>query len=83
MPSEGNIMSMLKRKTDCRGRLTLPTDFADCFVTVERVGEEIIVRKVKRVSPRRYSFKQLMAAVTAKSIHAEIKTGSAVGSETL
>ncbi len=76
-------MSMLTRKTDQKGRLQLPGDFADCLVTVERVGEELRVRKLRQVAARRYSFKQLMAGVTAENIHAEIQTGSAVGGEAL
>ncbi len=76
-------MSMETRKTDQKGRLTLPSDFADCLVTVERVGDELRVRKAQRVAARRYSFKQLMAGVTAANIHAEVQTGPAVGKEAL
>lgn len=76
-------MSVLTRKTDGKGRLTLPRDFADCLVTVERVGDELRVRKARQVVARRYSFKQLMAEVTAKNIHAEVSTGPAVGGEAL
>ena len=76
-------MSTLTRKTDQKGRLTLPRDFSGCLVSVERVGDELRVRKVKQVVARRYSFKQLMAGVTAKNVHAEISTGPAVGGEAL
>ncbi len=76
-------MSILTQKTDQKGLLKLPGDFADCLVTVERVGEELRVRKVRQVPVRRYSFKQLMAGVTAKNIHAELQTGPAVGGEAL
>jgi antitoxin component of MazEF toxin-antitoxin module len=76
-------MSIPTQKTDTKGRLALPSDFAGCLVTVERVGDELRVRKVQRGAGRRYSFKQLMAGVTAKNIHAEIKTGRAVGGEAL
>jgi hypothetical protein len=76
-------MSILMRKTDQKGRLTLPSDFAACLVTVERMGDELRVRKAQQVVPRRYSFKQLMARVTAKNIPAEVQTGPAVGSEAL
>jgi hypothetical protein len=71
------------RKTDSKGRLTLPGDFADCLVTVERVGDELRVRKARQVVVRRYSFKELMARVTAQNIHAEVSTGPAVGKEAL
>lgn len=76
-------MNVLTRKTDSKGRLTLSTDFADSLVTVERVGDELRVRKARRVVARRYSFKQLMAGVTKKNIHAPVDTGPPVGAEAL
>jgi antitoxin component of MazEF toxin-antitoxin module len=76
-------MSILTRKTDPKGRLTLPSDFAGCLVTIERMGEELRVRKAQQMVARRYSFKQLMAGVTAANLHAEVQTGPAVGSEIL
>jgi hypothetical protein len=76
-------MSVLTGKTDPKGRLTLPSDFAGCLVTIERVGDELRVREARQVVARRYSFKQLMASVTAKNIHAEASTGPAVGGEAL
>jgi hypothetical protein len=76
-------MSMLTRRTDRKGRLTLPADFAGCLVTIERFGDEVRVRKARHVVARRYSFKQLMAGVTKKNIHAEVRTGPAVGREAL
>lgn len=76
-------MKTLTRKTDRKARLTLPSDFASCLVTVERHGDELRVRKARRVVARRYSFKQLMAKVTKKNIHAEIRTGPSVGREAL
>jgi hypothetical protein len=76
-------MKMLTRKTDGKARLTLPSDFTSCLVTVERQGDELRVRKARTVVARRYSFKQLMAKVTKKNLHAEVKTGPAVGREAL
>jgi antitoxin component of MazEF toxin-antitoxin module len=76
-------MNKLTRKTDHKGRLTLPRDFAGCLVTVERKGDELRVRKVRQVMARRYTFKQLMAGVTRKNVHAEIQSGGAVGREAL
>jgi antitoxin component of MazEF toxin-antitoxin module len=76
-------MATLVRKTDPKARLTLPRDFASCLVTVERHGDELRVRKARKVVARRYTFKQLMAKVTKKNIHAEIDTGPAVGKEAL
>jgi antitoxin component of MazEF toxin-antitoxin module len=76
-------MNTRTRKTDQDARLTLPGDFANCLVTIERVGDEIRVRKTQEVARRRYSFKQLMAGVTADNIHSEVSTGPAVGGEAL
>ncbi len=76
-------MSIRTRKIDGKGRLSLPNDFAGCLVTVERVGDEVRIRKVRQGVSRRYSFKQLMAGVTAKNIHEEVGTGKAVGGEAL
>ena len=76
-------MDILTRKTDHKARLTLPGDFASCLVTIERHGDELRVRKAKKVVPRRYTFRQLMAGVTKKNLHPEIKTGPPVGRETL
>jgi hypothetical protein len=76
-------MEILTRKTDRKARLTLPSDFASCLVTVERRGDELRVRKAKKVAARRYSFKELMAGVTKANVHAEIETGPAIGREAL
>jgi hypothetical protein len=71
------------RKTDGKARVTLPRDFASCLVTIERHDDELRLRKVRQVVGRRYSFRQLIAGVTADNIHAEVATGPAVGREAL
>jgi hypothetical protein len=76
-------MGVLMRKTDRKARLTLPSDFASCLVTIERQGDELRIRKARKVVARRYSFRQLMAGVTKANIHAEIKTGPPIGREAL
>jgi hypothetical protein len=76
-------MDTLTRKTDHKARLTLPLDFASCLVTIERNGDELRVRKAKKVVARRYTFRQLMAGVTKNNIHAEVRTGRPVGREAL
>jgi hypothetical protein len=73
-------MDTLTLKTDHRARLTLPLDFASCLVTIERNGYELRIRKAKK-AVRPYTFRQLMAGVTKKNIHAGVKTGPPVGSE--
>jgi antitoxin component of MazEF toxin-antitoxin module len=76
-------MDILTRKTDHKARVTLPADFASCLVTIERRGNELRVRKAKSVAARRYTFRQLMAGVTKKNLHGEVKTGAVVGTEAL
>jgi hypothetical protein len=74
---------MKTRKTDSKGRLTLPADFASCLVTVERIGNELRVRKVRKLASGLYSFKRLMAGVSKDNIHEEIDTGGSIGNELL
>jgi hypothetical protein len=76
-------MGTLTRKTDHKARVTLPADFASCLVTIERNGDDLLVRKVKRIVARRYTFRQLMAGVTKENMHAAVKTGPPVGREGL
>jgi hypothetical protein len=71
------------RKTDSKGRLRLDKDFACCVVAIEFHGDEIRIRKLRKLSRRRYTFKQLISKVTKKNIHPEFSTGKAVGKERL
>ncbi len=76
-------MVIVTRKTDHKARLTLPFEFASCLVEIQRCGDEIRIRKANRVAVRRYTFRQLMAGVTKKNLHAEVKLGPALGKEAL
>lgn len=76
-------MAKRVRKTDAKGRLTLPSDFANCLVTIERIGDGLRIRKARRDVTRRYTFKRLMARVTPENIHDAVDTGPAVGHESL
>ena len=74
-------MESRTRKVDDKARTTLFRDFAGCFVTVERVGpDELRVRKLRRAN-RKYSLAQLVAGITKKNRHAEVRTGRPVGGE--
>ncbi len=73
----------MTRRTDSKGRVTLPTDFANCLVTLERRGDELIIRKAKKAAGRRYRFRELMDRVTPDNLHAEVSTGRPVGREAL
>ncbi|OAI42228.1 hypothetical protein AYO40_01850 [Planctomycetaceae bacterium SCGC AG-212-D15] len=70
-------------KTDRKGRLTIPVDFANCLIALERRGDELRIHKIKRALPRRYTFRELMAGVTKNNLHPEVRTGSPRGRELL
>ena len=76
-------MAIHTRKTDSRARLTLPRDFAYCLVSIERHGDELGLRKVKRSPARRYAFRELMDKVTPENLHQESDFGRPVGKERL
>jgi hypothetical protein len=76
-------MAGITRKTDGKGRLTLPSDFANCLVTIERDGDELRVRKARGGAGRKYTFRRLMAGVTKQNLHPEVPAGPAVGGEAL
>jgi hypothetical protein len=70
-------MSVVTRKTDRRGRIVLPDDFANQTVVIERIGDgELRLRKKKTLA-------QLVAGITPESLHGEWQTGPAVGGEAL
>ncbi len=78
-----NVVRKITRKTDGKGRVTLPTDFAHCLVALKRDGDVVMVRKVRSVVTRHCSFKHLMAGVRKGNLHAEVQTGRPVGGEAL
>lgn len=70
-------MGVATRKTDSRARITLPDDFANETVVVERISDnEVRVR-------RKLTLSQLLAKVTPENIHGEVDFGPPVGSESL
>ncbi len=79
----GRAAQKITRKTDRKGRVRLPSDFANCLVTLERDGDVLTIRKARGVVVRRYSFKRLMAGVTKDNLHAAVGTGPPVGGEVL
>jgi antitoxin component of MazEF toxin-antitoxin module len=72
-------VTTIYRKTDRHARLRLPADFASCVVTIEHCGDELRIRKQRR----RYTFRELMAGVTPRNIHREVRTGRSIGRESL
>jgi antitoxin component of MazEF toxin-antitoxin module len=76
-------MDVLTRRIDKKGRLTLPSDYAGCLVTVERQGDSLVVRKAKERPRRKYRLRDLLARITPENIHPETDWGKAVGKEVL
>jgi antitoxin component of MazEF toxin-antitoxin module len=63
------------RKTDRRGRIVLPDDFANQDVVIERIGaNELRLRKKKTLA-------ELVAGITPENLHGEWDTGPDVGRE--
>ena len=75
--------SKITRKTDRKGRVTLPGDFASCLVTLERDGDVVRIRKARSSFARRYKFKELMVGVPKDNLHGLVDFGPAVGDEAL
>ena len=70
-------MSVSIRKTDGRGRLVLPDDFANQTVIVERVdSNELRLRK-------KPSLAELLSRITPENTHTEVDAGRPVGREAL
>jgi hypothetical protein len=75
-------MAIVVRRSDSKGRVILPTDFAQSTLLIERLSDsELRIRKGTTVPQRKYSFKTLVAAITAENRHAEVSTGRPVGKE--
>lgn len=68
-------MVVTTRKADRRARVTLPDDFADEMVVIERIGaNELRLRRKKTLA-------QLVAGITAENLHGEWDTGPDIGEE--
>jgi antitoxin component of MazEF toxin-antitoxin module len=77
-------METVVRHSDSKGRVILPSDFAQSTLLIERVSDtELRIRKGKTVPRRKYSFAKLVAGITDENRHAEVQTGSPVGKELL
>ncbi len=69
------------RKTDRQARLTLPDDFANTQVILERISDQELRIRKANVRPKLFNLADLLARVTDENRHAEISTGPAVGRE--
>jgi hypothetical protein len=69
------------RKTDSKGRVLLPSDFANALVIVDRVSDdEIRIRKAK-VAVKRISLRELLAGIPDNATDEEVDWGPPVGEE--
>jgi antitoxin MazE len=69
------------RKTDSKGRVLLPADFANALVIVDRVSDdEIRIRKAK-VAVKRISLRELLAGIPDKANEQEVDWGPPIGEE--
>jgi antitoxin component of MazEF toxin-antitoxin module len=72
---------VLTRKTDEKGRVTLPEGYKDCLVQIEIHEGELRIRKVPKARRRKYRLKDLLARLTPDNLHPEVGMGPPVGRE--
>jgi hypothetical protein len=71
-------------KADKEGRISLPMDFADQLVVVDRIDDtELRLRKAAAPTSHKKNLAQLLAGITKENIHEEIDAGPTVGKEEL
>lgn len=73
--------TLTPRKTDRQARLTLPDDFANTQVILERISDQELRIRKAHVRPKLFNLADLLSKVTDENRHAEISTGPAVGRE--
>lgn len=72
------------RRSDKKGRVVLPADFAASVLIIERVNDtELRIKKGRTVRKRKYTLAQLLQRVTKDNKHAEVSWGLPVGKERL
>jgi antitoxin component of MazEF toxin-antitoxin module len=72
------------RRSDNKGRVILPADFAALDLIIERISDtELRIRKGRTVRKRKYTLAQLLESVTEQNRHAEVDWGPPVGKEVL
>jgi antitoxin component of MazEF toxin-antitoxin module len=72
------------RRSDSKGRVILPADFAASVLIIERVSDtELRIKKGRTVRKRKYTLAQLLEGVTEKNRHPEVDWGPPVGKEEL
>src|SRR5438132_11028545 len=79
-----SAMSTEVRRSDKKGRVVLPADFAASVLIIERVNDtELRIRKGQTIRKRKYTLEQLLDRVTEENKHPAVDWGPAVGKEIL
>jgi antitoxin component of MazEF toxin-antitoxin module len=77
-------MSSEVRRSDKKGRVVLPADFAGSVLIIERINDtELRIKKGRTVRKRRYTLAQLLQGVKNENKHGEVSWGAPVGKEKL
>jgi hypothetical protein len=77
-------MSTEVRRSDKKGRVVLPADFAASVLIIERVSAtELRIKKGRPVRQRKHTPEQLREGVTEANKHPAIDSGLPVGKELL
>jgi len=77
-------MSLQVRRSDNKGRVILPADFAASVLIIERVSDtELRIKKGQTIRRRKYTLEQLLAGVTEQNKHPAVDWGPPIGKEIL
>lgn len=72
------------RRSDRKGRVVLPADFAASLLLIERISDtELRITKGRAVRKRKYTLEQLLEGVTEENKHAAVDWGPPAGKEAL
>ena len=72
------------RRSDKKGRVILPADFASSVLIVERINDtELRITRGRTVRQRKYTLQALLAGVTEENKHPAVDWGPSVGNEVL
>jgi antitoxin component of MazEF toxin-antitoxin module len=78
------MMSTEVRRSDKKGRVILPPDFAASVLIIERLSDtELRIKKGRTVRQRKYALKELLKGVTEENKHPAVDWGPPVGKEIL
>ncbi len=77
-------MSTEVRRSDNKGRVILPADFAGTVLIIDRISDtELRIKKGQTVRKRKYTLAELLEGVTEENKHPAVDWGPPVGKEVL